>query len=83
MQLGAVVSFIILLLYCADGELITTPPRMFCVGVSTTFTIITRLDRLMVAAKEVVGEQYHIHGVGLDGAQRYAPPLGQRPSRDV
>ncbi|KAL1753824.1 hypothetical protein FB107DRAFT_264038 [Schizophyllum commune] len=56
---------------------------MFCVGVSTTFTIITRLDRLMVAAKEVVGEQYHIHGVGLDGAQRYAPPLGQRPSRDV
>ncbi|KAL1742869.1 hypothetical protein HDZ31DRAFT_42289 [Schizophyllum fasciatum] len=56
---------------------------MFCVGVSTTFTIITRLDRLMVAAKEVVGEQYHIHGVGLDGAHRYAPPLGPRPSRDV
>ncbi|TRM68618.1 hypothetical protein BD626DRAFT_119094 [Schizophyllum amplum] len=57
---------------------------MFCVGVSTTFRIITRLDRLMVAAKEIVGEQYHIHGVGLDGGHRFAPaPLGLRPSRDV
>lgn len=37
----------------------------FCVGVSTAFGIITRLDRLMVAAKELVGEQYHIDGVGM------------------
>ncbi|KAG1814722.1 uncharacterized protein BJ212DRAFT_1361725 [Suillus subaureus] len=37
----------------------------FCVGVSTTFGIITRLDRLMVAVKELVGEQYHIDGVGM------------------
>ncbi|KAI0060820.1 hypothetical protein BV25DRAFT_1871013 [Artomyces pyxidatus] len=36
----------------------------FCVGVSTAFGIVTRLDRLMVATKELVGEQYHIHGVG-------------------
>ncbi|KAG2357359.1 hypothetical protein BDR07DRAFT_1420585 [Suillus spraguei] len=36
----------------------------FCVGVSTAFGIITRLDRLMVAVKELVGEQYHIDGVG-------------------
>lgn len=37
----------------------------FCVGVATAYSITTRLDRLMVAAKEIVGEQYHIHGVGL------------------
>lgn len=24
-----------------------------------------RLDKLMVATKELVGEQYHIHGIGL------------------
>ncbi|KZP16769.1 hypothetical protein FIBSPDRAFT_1047238 [Athelia psychrophila] len=38
---------------------------MFSVGVATTFAIVTRLDRLMVATKNLVGEQYHIHGVGL------------------
>lgn len=37
----------------------------FCVGVSTAFGIVTRLDRLMVAVKELVGEQYHIDGVGM------------------
>jgi len=39
--------------------------RCFCVGVSTAFGIVTRFDRLMHATKELVGEQYHIHGVGL------------------
>ncbi|KAK2467251.1 hypothetical protein APHAL10511_000800 [Amanita phalloides] len=37
----------------------------FCVGVSTAFSIMSRLDRLMVAAKEIVGEQYYIDGMGL------------------
>ena len=37
--------------------------RIFCVGVSTAFSIMTRLDRLMLAAKEVVGEQYYIYGL--------------------
>lgn len=37
----------------------------FSVGVSTSYGLITRLDRLMVAAKEIVGEQYHIHGFGV------------------
>ncbi|KAG6818618.1 hypothetical protein H0H93_003419 [Arthromyces matolae] len=36
----------------------------FCVGVSTAYGFITRLDQLMVAAKEIVGEQYHIQGLG-------------------
>ncbi|KAF9028574.1 hypothetical protein BDZ89DRAFT_1066048 [Hymenopellis radicata] len=36
---------------------------MFCVGVSTAFGIVSRLDRLMLAVKEIVGEQYHLHGV--------------------
>ncbi|KAF9483730.1 hypothetical protein BDN70DRAFT_956980 [Pholiota conissans] len=38
---------------------------MFSVGISTAYGIINRLDRLMLAVKEVVGEQYHIHGVGF------------------
>ena len=38
--------------------------RCFCVGVSTSFGIVSRLDRLMHATKELVGEQYHIRGVG-------------------
>ncbi|KAG6862124.1 hypothetical protein C0995_005936 [Termitomyces sp. Mi166 len=37
----------------------------FCVGVSTAYSLIVRLDRLMVAAKEIVGEQYHIHGIKI------------------
>ncbi|KAF8067019.1 hypothetical protein FPV67DRAFT_1769133 [Lyophyllum atratum] len=37
----------------------------FSVGVSTSYGLVTRLDRLMVAAKEIVGEQYHIHGIGI------------------
>jgi hypothetical protein len=40
--------------------------RMFCVGVSTSYTVISRLDRLMVAVKELVGEQYYIFGLGVD-----------------
>jgi len=35
----------------------------FSVGVATAFGIVTRLDRLMLATKELVGEQYHIHGM--------------------
>jgi hypothetical protein len=37
---------------------------MFSVGITTAFNIINRLDQLMLAVKEVVGEHYHIHGVG-------------------
>ncbi|KIK64040.1 hypothetical protein GYMLUDRAFT_40270 [Collybiopsis luxurians FD-317 M1] len=61
---------------------------MFCVGVSTAFGIVSRLDRLMVAAKEIVGEQYHIqclglgHGFGNGAASVRASgvPLGSRTS---
>ena len=37
---------------------------MFSVGIITAFNIINRLDQLMLAVKEVVGEHYHIHGIG-------------------
>ncbi|THH04285.1 hypothetical protein EW145_g5635 [Phellinidium pouzarii] len=37
----------------------------FSVGVATAFGIVTRLDRLMIATKELVGEQYHIRGLPL------------------
>jgi hypothetical protein len=49
--------------------------RIFSVGVSTAFGIVTRLDMLMVAVKELVGEQYHIDGIGL--------PLYYRRGREV
>ncbi|KIM37705.1 hypothetical protein M413DRAFT_448230 [Hebeloma cylindrosporum] len=38
---------------------------MFSVGISTAFSLVNRLDRLMVAVKEVVGEHYYIHGLGV------------------
>lgn len=65
---------------------------MFCVGVSTAFRLVNRLDRLMVAAKDIVGEQYHIHGIGLMSTPKNgnAVGLGQgtstvhfRPPKDV
>ncbi|KAF5346488.1 hypothetical protein D9756_010113 [Leucocoprinus leucothites] len=55
---------------------------MFCVGVSIAFRIVNRLDRLMVAAKDIVGEQYHIHGVGMVSTARISGgvELGPRTS---
>ncbi|KIJ63943.1 hypothetical protein HYDPIDRAFT_112430 [Hydnomerulius pinastri MD-312] len=50
----------------------------FCVGVSTAFSIVTRLDQLMVAVKELVGEQYHIDGVGLPLHYRRPPGVEMR-----
>jgi hypothetical protein len=44
--------------------------RIFCVGVSTAFGIIINLDRLMLATKELVGEQFHIHGIGIGDSLR-------------
>ncbi|KAJ7510139.1 hypothetical protein B0H11DRAFT_1957855 [Mycena galericulata] len=54
---------------------------MFCVAVATAYNIMSRLDRLMVTVKEVVGEQYHIHGAGVALAARTGragAPLGSR-----
>jgi len=60
---------------------LTSSCRMFCVGVSTAFGIVSRLDKLMMAAKEIVGEQYHIHGVGVMPSMRgVGVPLGPRTS---
>jgi hypothetical protein len=54
----------------------------FCVGIATTYGFLSRLDRLMVTVKEIVGEQYHIHGAGVSLATRIASrggiPLGSR-----
>jgi len=57
-----------------------TPRRIFSVGVATTFAIITRLDRLMIAAKDLVGEQYHIHGVGFWMGKDSGIEMGSRTS---
>ncbi|KAJ7286108.1 hypothetical protein C8J57DRAFT_1431688 [Mycena rebaudengoi] len=55
---------------------------MFCVGVATAYGIFTRLDRLMLTVKEIVGEKYHIHGAGISLPTRIATrggiPLGSR-----
>ncbi|OBZ78595.1 Uncharacterized protein C57A7.05 [Grifola frondosa] len=48
----------------------------FCVGVTTAFGIVLRLDKLMLATKELVGEQYHIHGIGV-------PLNSLRPAKDA
>ncbi|KAF9521875.1 hypothetical protein CPB83DRAFT_840925 [Crepidotus variabilis] len=48
---------------------------IFCVGVATAYSIVNRLDMLMVAVKQLVGEQYHIHGVGLPMQQQSNLPL--------
>ncbi|KAI0353282.1 hypothetical protein OH77DRAFT_1407363 [Trametes cingulata] len=53
----------------------------FSVGVTTAFGIVLRLDKLMVATKELVGEQYHIHGIGVPELK--SSTLGARPSKDA
>ncbi|KAI0344331.1 hypothetical protein BDW22DRAFT_1355705 [Trametopsis cervina] len=57
----------------------------FSVGCTTAFGIILRLDRLMLATKELVGEQYHIHGVGLTsyGAFTNGQSTPVRPTRGI
>ncbi|KZT00914.1 uncharacterized protein LAESUDRAFT_523085 [Laetiporus sulphureus 93-53] len=52
----------------------------FAVGVTTAFGIILRLDKLMVATKELVGEQYHIHGIGAPDPRVYST---DRPAKDA
>lgn len=62
---------------------------MFCVGVSTAFAFMHRLDRLMMATKEVVGERYHIRGLGHARSRRArdlsprSSALQFRPPQDV
>lgn len=59
--------------------------RCFTVGVTTAFGLVLRLDKLMVATKELVGEQYHIQGIGLprlDLSDR-ASNTSARPAKDA
>jgi len=65
-----------------------TISRYFCVGVSTAFSIVNNLDKLMVATKELVGEQYHIHGIGIVQKGGHEPPqapgsMHPYPSKEV
>lgn len=63
--------------------------RIFSVGVATAFSMITRLDRLMVATKNLVGEGYHLHGVGATwfgkngGVEMGSRTNSLRPLRDA
>ena len=49
--------------------------RCFSVGVSTAYGFVTRLDMLMIAVKELVGEHYHIHGAGSKRHERRSHQL--------
>ncbi|KAJ7172199.1 hypothetical protein C8R46DRAFT_893839 [Mycena filopes] len=55
---------------------------MYAVGIATAYGIMSRLDRLMLTVKEIVGENFHIHGAGISLATRIATrdavPLGSR-----
>ncbi|KAI0716122.1 hypothetical protein C8T65DRAFT_738161 [Cerioporus squamosus] len=55
----------------------------FSVGVTTAFGIVLRLDKLMVATKELVGEQYHIHGIGVPEPKSGAASPIDRPAKDA
>ncbi|KAI0318442.1 hypothetical protein OF83DRAFT_1242217 [Amylostereum chailletii] len=60
----------------------------FCVGVSTAQRIVMHFDRLMMAVKELVGEQYHISGLGKVFRKSGGAPslnlVGEiRPAKDV
>ncbi len=57
--------------------------RCFSVGVTTAFGIVLRLDKLMVATKELVGEQYHIHGIGVPEPKSGAASPMDRPAKDA
>lgn len=58
--------------------------RCFSVGCTTAFGIVMRLDRLMVATKELVGEQYHIHGVGVSLRREFTNnTTNTRPAKDA
>ena len=66
---------------------LTSFSRYFCVGISTAFSIVNNLDKLMVATKELVGEQYHIHGIGIVQKGGYQLPtpgaMYPNPSKEV
>ena len=57
--------------------------RCFSVGVTTAFGIVLRLDKLMVATKELVGEQYHIHGIGVPEPKSTLSSPIERPAKDA
>ncbi|KAI1785560.1 hypothetical protein LXA43DRAFT_1037284 [Ganoderma leucocontextum] len=56
---------------------------IFSVGVTTAFGIVLRLDKLMVATKELVGEQYHIHGIGVPEPRTAVASPVDRPAKDA
>lgn len=74
--------------YIVSSQLMRVTRRTFCVAVTTAYNIVTRLDRLMVAVKELVGEQYHIDGLGFvmksaEGTPSRTESLDVRPGRDA
>ena len=57
-------------------------------AVTTAQELIVRIDRLMIAAKELVGEQYHISGLGCfvkKGGVTFQAPTTEhvRPAHNV
>nr|ODN98654.1 hypothetical protein L204_02618 [Cryptococcus depauperatus CBS 7855] len=40
----------------------------YALGITTTFSLVSRLDRMVVICKTLLGENYHIHGLRLEQA---------------
>jgi hypothetical protein len=58
--------------------------RTFSVAVTTAFHVVAAIDRIMLATKELVGEQYHIHGLRAHTATDGRPTFAAlRPGRDA
>jgi len=59
----------------------------FCVGVASAYGIVNRIDRLMVATKQLVGEHFHIQGIGISSNRtngvrdQDSTPVSPRESR--
>jgi len=71
-----------------NDELLEDEQYMYyCVGICTAYSMVNNLDKLMVATKELVGEQYHIHGIGIVHKGGYEPPTPSSmyppPSKEV
>ncbi|KAH7104230.1 hypothetical protein BKA62DRAFT_499006 [Auriculariales sp. MPI-PUGE-AT-0066] len=50
----------------------------FCVGVASANAIVTRVDRLMIATKSLVGEHLQVYGLELPRLRRFGTYEGSR-----
>lgn len=42
----------------------------YALAISTTFSLLARLDRIVITCKTLLGESYHVSGIHLDQQHR-------------